>query len=216
MEGISAPVILNGNATADQIKIAILTTIEQILIKTALQQISAHTALQGVPSPTAIQQIVCRSSLEQIIPTVAQQLVPFVIANQHFAGIGANRETDGIEEVVHPRRHVTEALVAISVFVDKDFAFNLKTNMEHAVSDGVDQIAAEKLGAATIVLDFVEPGFSAISFIIAMILHKLGIAVGANPATDQPQVVLGDPAIAIHPRSSDGIHIKVQQAVCGG
>ena len=82
--------------------------------------------------------------------------------------------------------------------------------MEHAVSDGVDQIATEKLGAATIVLDFVEASFGAITLVIAVILHKLGIAVGANPAIDQPQVVLGDPAIAIHPRSSDGIHIKVQ------
>ena len=133
-----------------------------------------------------------------------------VIADQHFTSIRTNREAGGVEEVVHPRRQITEALVAISVFVDKDFAFNLKTNMEHAVSDGVDQIATEKLGAATIVLDFVEASFGAITLVVAMILHKLGIAVGANPAIDQPQVVLGDPAIAIHPRSSDGIHIKVQ------
>ena len=86
-------------------------------------------------------------------------MVAFGIANQRLAGVGANRETTVVEEVVHPGRHVAEALVAVTIFIDEVFTLNLKADMKHAVGNRIDQVAAKKLGTSTIILNFVEPSF---------------------------------------------------------
>ena len=172
-------------AAANEIDVASIAAIQEVVIEAALQQIDIGTALQGIASPTAIEQVGSATPLQHIITTIPQQLIAFAIANQHLASIRANGEATGIEKVVHPRRHVAEALIAIAIFVDECIAFDLKADVKHTIGNSVDQIAAEELGAAAIVLDLMETGFAAIAFVITMIFHELVVAVGANPAVDE-------------------------------
>ena len=101
-KGIGLPVGMIGISATDEIGVATLAAVQQVVTKATIQHISALTPKQGVIPPAAIEKIRAPLAVDPIISAIGQHLLRFPIANKGIAAPGADTEPAARKKIVQP------------------------------------------------------------------------------------------------------------------
>ena len=86
--------------------------------------------LQRISAPAAIQQVGTSPTVKQVVAAIGDDLISPIVADQNVSIPGTAGEATVIHKIIEPAGNITQRLVGVAIFVNKIFAFDLKTNME--------------------------------------------------------------------------------------